>query len=176
MGWASLLVIVLLAALIPTAYAGLIGAPYVPARRRTIAQGFDRIQLSEKDIVIELGSGDGSSLLEAHKRGAKAVGFELSPFLWLISQIRTWRKPNITIHWKNFFKADINSATVIYLFLMPKTLGHVRSWLKKQHIPHGRYVLSYAFAFRDAQPLATVRSKKELPLYIYDLHQLQKGD
>jgi len=58
-----------------------IGAPWLPLRRRDIPDGFALVDISSTDVVIDLGSGDGRLLIEAAKRGATVIGYELNPFL-----------------------------------------------------------------------------------------------
>lgn len=174
MNWLTVAVIIVLAALLPTAYAGKIGAPYVPARRATVRQAFEHIGLNEDDLLIELGAGDGSVLIEAAQRGARATGYELSPFLWIVARLRTLFNKKIKLIFGNFYKASLTDATVIYLFLMPANMPRVHQLLTRQSLPRLKYVVSYAFALGDLQPEFVVREKQKLPLYIYSAQDIMK--
>src|SRR3990167_11438551 len=64
------------------------GAPYVPTLRKNLEQGFrDVYPLSERDLLVDIGSGDGVVLRQAAKCGARAIGYELNPFLVVISKL-----------------------------------------------------------------------------------------
>jgi len=65
-------------------------------------------QVSSKDTLIDLGSGDGRILIAAACLGAKAVGYEINPFLvWksrrLIRQARLEKLAKV--YWKSFWQA-----------------------------------------------------------------------
>lgn len=174
MDWFLIFILAGLALLIPTAYAGLIGAPYAPTRLRVVKKAFDEIKLSSTDVVIDLGAGDGKILLEASRRGAQAVGYELSPIMWFIIWLRSMGNKNIAVKYQNFYKADLSSATVIFAFLMPNNMPKVKALLQKQTLPKARYFLAYAFPLSDVEPLHVVREPDCLALYIYDLQSINR--
>jgi hypothetical protein cdivTM_09943 len=64
------------------------GAPYVPAHKSDLFRLFETINLSKEDIIVNIGSGDGIILKIANDFGAKSIGFEINPFLILISKIK----------------------------------------------------------------------------------------
>lgn len=170
--WLYIALLVLLMLLLPTAYAAKIGAPFVPARRRGLQKAFDTIGLNAEDVFVELGAGDGRIVMEAAKRGAKARGYELSPFLWVIAKLRTFKHKDIQILFKNFYTVSFNDATVLYAFLMPQNMERLRQYLQTQHIPHGRYLLLYGFALPQTQPETVIQEPNELPVYVYPLSAL----
>ena len=92
--WLLLAAVILL---IPTAYAGLIGAPYAPTRMRAVKRAFELLDIGVQDTVVDLGVGDGKVLLAAAGRGAKAYGYELSPIMFLIAFLRSLKYPNVSI-------------------------------------------------------------------------------
>lgn len=167
------------ALLIPTAYAGLIGAPFAPTRSRIVRKAFAEIQLGAEDVLIDLGAGDGRIVLEAARRGAAAIGYELSPMMWFIAWLRTqfpptrWKRSPV-IRFGNFYKQDLSQATVIFAFLTPRTMPCVKQQLSQQVIPNGRYLLVYAFPLRDVKPEKIVTLPKQGAIYIYDLQKLTK--
>lgn len=186
------LILVALILLIPTAYAGFIGAPYAPTFTPAIKQAFDYIKIGPKDTIIDLGAGDGKVLLEAARRGAKAKGFELSPIMWFVTWLRLlimktkvsgtlkrrfltpYNKPKIYL--RNFYKQSLKEATVVFAFLMPQNMNRVRKYLSKQHIPQGKYLLVYAFPLENVEPLHVVKAPKCAPLYVYDLPKLTRQE
>lgn len=160
------------ALLIPTAYAGKIGAPYAPTPIAVVKKAFDMIDVGKSDTVIDIGSGDGKILLEADSREAHAVGYELSPILYAVSLIRTLNKHKIRLRYKNFYKQRKTKATIIFAFLMPENMHRVKKYLGQLKAPNGKYFLAYAFPFKDVEPEMIVREKNCAPIYVYNLKEL----
>lgn len=170
----SLLFIIFLVLLIPTAYAAYIGAPYAPTFSPAIKKAFDYIKLGPNDTVIDIGAGDGKVLIAASKRGAKALGYELSPIMWGIVWFRSLGNKRVKIKLRNFFNQTLPDATVVFAFLMPQNMDKVKKFLAKQTMPSGKYLLVYAFPFKDVKPQHVIRVAKCAPVYIYDLQKLTK--
>lgn len=166
------LILIALAFLIPTGYAAVIGAPYAPTKIAPVRLAFDMLQIGAQDVVIDLGVGDGKIVLEAGKRGAKAIGFELSPIMYAVAWWRFRGKKNIELRYGNFFKKPIAEATVLFAFLMPKHMKTVEKFIAKRKSEKLRYVLIYAFPFKDLTPIHVIREKKCAPLYIYEAQSL----
>lgn len=163
--------------LIPTAYAGKIGAPYAPTRLPAVKKAFDWAGLNEHDILVDLGAGDGKILLEARRRGATALGYELSPIMWLI----TWLRLRISgdqadkVKFANFYNQTLPpNTTHIFAFLMPNNMARVAAFLKKQTLSPQTLIFIYAFPFNDAEPLTVIRAQHCAPLYIYELRAITK--
>lgn len=170
--WGTILILTGVGLLIPTAYAGLIGAPFAPTRRRIVRKAFEEIRLGGNDVLIDLGAGDGKIVLEAARRGATAVGYELSPIMWFIAKLRVGQHGQI--RFGNFYQQNLSEATVLFAFLTPKTMPSVKKQLAQQVIPHGKYLLVYAFPFRDVEPEKVVTLPQQGAIYIYDLQKLTK--
>jgi hypothetical protein len=162
--------------LLPTAYAGLIGAPWAPTRLPSVRRAFDDIGIGRDDLVVDLGAGDGSILREAVSRGARAFGYELSPVMWLIGCTRMLRKKRISIHYGNFFNKKLPSdTTVVFLFLMPKHMERVGKYIVSQNLTKNTLVLSYAFPFKNVSSTRTYREPKCAPLYLYEVGELRSS-
>lgn len=180
----TLLVLIFVILLIPTAYAGFIGAPYAPTFSPVIEQAFDYIKLGPNDTLIDLGAGDGKVLLAAAQRGAFALGYELSPIMWTVILLRTFGNKKIKIKLCNFYKVSLAKAchakpegrSVVFAFLIPKNMDRVRQYLAKQTLPNSKYLLVYAFPLpEDTKPLYVVKAARCAPLYIYDIKGLTKS-
>ena len=160
--------------LLPTAYAGIIGAPWAPTRIAVVKKAFDSVGIGEGDCIVDLGCGDGKILVEAADRGAQAIGYELSPIMWLVAWIRSFGRKKINIHYGNFFNKKISSkATYIFAFLMPKHMETVRTYIAKQDIQDATIIFSYAFPIQDIPPRMIYRSQKCAPLYMYTVKDIR---
>jgi SAM-dependent methyltransferase len=122
-----------------------IGAPWLPLRRRDIPDGFSLVDIGANDVVIDLGSGDGRLLVEAAKRGAKVIGYELNPFLvwWSRHRLKSYEL-RATIHRQNLLDADLSEATVIYIFGITSIMPRVAKKLMDECRP-GTKIISFAF-------------------------------
>src|ERR1035437_9524380 len=94
------------------------GAPYVPSRSSYIANAFtDLYLLSDLDVLVDLGSGDGVVLREAAKKGARAVGYELNPLLYAIARLLSRRQPLVTVYLTDVWLTPLpGETTVVYFF------------------------------------------------------------
>lgn len=162
------------ALLIPTAYAAKIGAPYAPTRRAAIKNVFDKIGLGKTDFLVDLGAGDGTVLVEAVKRQARAVGYELSPIMWVIIWLRLRIAKQGKIKYANFYKQTLPEATtVVFAFLMPDNMSRVKEFLARQALPQAKYFIAYAFPLSaDTPPLHVVHTKNCARMFVYNLNDL----
>jgi hypothetical protein len=196
MDWIIVATLVGVVLLIPTAYAGLIGAPYAPTRTAAIRKAFAAINIGPEDVVVDLGAGDGKVLLEAAARGAKAIGYELSPIMWTVALVRSivfqllpsaimtpsespphlrGRKTLIRVRYGNFYKKTLPpETTIIFAFLMPDKMERLRQYIVKQSLPQGKFLLAYTFPFKDIPPLHVIREPKCGPVYVYELSSLSE--
>ncbi|HET8563525.1 MAG TPA: class I SAM-dependent methyltransferase, partial [Candidatus Binatia bacterium] len=95
---------------------------WVPTPQELVEKMLDMGKVTPKDYVIDLGSGDGRTVISAAKRGARALGIEYNPEMVDLSK-RNAAKEGISDK-ANFVKADLfesdfSQATVITMFLLP---------------------------------------------------------
>ncbi|MFO0764601.1 MAG: hypothetical protein U0487_00950 [Patescibacteria group bacterium] len=121
-----------------------VGAPYFPVRKRDIDDAFTLVDVTEKDTIIDLGSGDGKILLACAKRGATAVGYELNPVLVLITKWRLRKYPKAKVYWKNLFTADFTGVTKVFIFGLDPIMHDVSKMLKEKAVKDIE-VISFAF-------------------------------
>jgi len=62
--------------------------PYVATKRDKIETIIKLAQIKPKETVVDLGSGDGRLIFAAARAGAHAIGYEINPFLILLTQIK----------------------------------------------------------------------------------------
>lgn len=130
-----------------------IGAPWLPLRRRDIPDGFSLVDITSDDIVIDLGSGDGRILVEAAKRGATVIGYELNPFLvWWSRHKLSVFGDRAKVYRENLLKADLSQATVIYIFGITSIMPLIAKKLTEECRP-GSKIISFAFAIPGWKPV-----------------------
>lgn len=122
--------------------------------------------VSKKDTVYELGSGDGEFILVAAKEfnAKKAAGIEIEHIRHFLSKIRLSlsNRNGIKFIRKNFYDVDLSSATIVYVYLVPRALNKLLPKLKKELKP-GTKIVSYKYKMK----LKVVRKNKENKLYLY---------
>lgn len=130
-----------------------LGAPWLPLRRRDIPDGFALVDINSNDTVIDLGSGDGRLLVEAAKRGATVIGYELNPFLvwWSLHRLKPYSLQS-TVYRKNLLDADLSQATVIYIFGITSIMPHIAKKLTAECRP-GTKIISFAFELPGWKPV-----------------------
>ena len=88
------------------------GSPYVMADKKVISEALRLAKLKKGEIFYDLGCGRGDVLIEAAKFGAKATGFEISPYYYIYVKLKTRRYHNIPNPWLNC-KASYNPQNSI---------------------------------------------------------------
>lgn len=125
-------------------------------------------KVKKGDVVYDLGSGEGTALIIAAKEfGATGVGLEIDPFRVLTSKLSirfTNLAEKIKIYRKNFFEVDVSDATVVIMYLIPKTLARLRPKLLEELKPGTRIV---TFVYRIDLPLIAKDEKNEV--YVYEI-------
>ncbi len=142
-------------------------AIFIPLPKNTIRKMLKAANVSSKDILYDLGSGDGRVLIIAAKEfGAKAVGIEKS---WLLSKISEWkiRRENLEgramVINEDFFKVNLSKATVIFAYLSRKLNRELEAKLKRE-LRKGTRVLSASHEFKN---LKLVKKFKTGHFYSY---------
>ena len=126
---------------------------WVPTPQALVDKMLDMAKVTSKDYVIDLGSGDGRTVITAAKRGARALGIEYNPDMVELS-IRNAAKEGISDRAKfmkaDLFKSDFSKATVITMFLLPDINLRLRS--KLLALKPGTRVVSNTFTMGDWTP------------------------
>jgi len=127
----------------------------------------DIAKVTDKDFIYDLGSGDGQALITASKLGARGVGIEIDPLRVFISKILirlNGVSRNIEITRKNFFDVNFSDATVIFAYLIPKTLARLKPKFLKELKPGTRII---TFVYKIDLPLIAADQKNEV--YVYEI-------
>ncbi len=95
---------------------------WVPTPQALVDKMLDMAKLTPSDFVIDLGSGDGRTVITAAKRGARAHGIEYNPEMVELSK-RNAEKEGVsakaTFAKADLFQSDFSQAQVITMFLLP---------------------------------------------------------
>jgi SAM-dependent methyltransferase len=95
---------------------------WVPSPQTVVNKMLDMAKVTPKDYVIDLGSGDGRTVITAAKRGAKALGIEYNPDMVEVSNRNAAKEAvsdKATFVKADLFESDFSQATVITMFLLP---------------------------------------------------------
>lgn len=98
------------------------GAPYVPSHRKDVKRAFTELYpLSNKDVLVDVGSGDGVILRLAAECGAQAVGYELNPILVMISRFLSRGNNKIRTQFADLWLTKLpDDTTVVYAFTVSR--------------------------------------------------------
>ena len=109
-----------------TEYQPQVGQPgkdviWVPTSQALIDKMLDVARVRPNDFVIDLGSGDGRTVITAAKRGAQALGIEYNPDMVALSK-RNANNEGVSERAQfvkaDIFESDLSNATVITMFLL----------------------------------------------------------
>src|SRR5207249_5194015 len=82
----------------------------------------DMAKVTARDYVMDLGSGDGRTVITAAKRGARALGIEYNPDMVELSKRNAAEagvSERASFTKADLFETDLSQATVITMFLLP---------------------------------------------------------
>jgi hypothetical protein len=126
---------------------------WVPTPQALVDKMLDMAKVGPGDHVIDLGSGDGRTVITAAKRGAIAHGIEYNPDMVELSK-RNAEKAGVadkaTFAKADIFESDFSKATVITLFLLPRLNLKLRPTILA--MPPGTRIASNSFDMGDWQP------------------------
>jgi len=129
---------------------------WVPTPQELVDKMMDLAKVTSSDVLVDLGSGDGRTVIAAAKRGANARGIEYDPNMVElskqnasaagVSQQAQFAKADI-------FESDFSNATVVTMFLLPSINMRLRP--KLLDMRPGTRIVSNSFTMEDWQPDVT---------------------
>ncbi|MBK7628308.1 MAG: class I SAM-dependent methyltransferase [Bacteroidales bacterium] len=135
---------------------------WVPTPDELVNKMLEIAEVTSKDIVIDLGSGDGRTVIAAAKLGAKAIGIEFNPDMVALSikkAVEAGVKDKATFLQTDLFEYDLSKATVITMFLLPDINLRLRP--KLLNLKPGTRVVSNTFTMGDWEPDYEVTTNDE---------------
>lgn len=152
-------------------YAGLSAAPWAPTRRFDVDRFLKMVGDVKGKKIYDLGCGDGRMVCGVAKKGASAVGMEISIIQYLVSLVRARRErvqKNCSIKFSNFWRADLGDADVVYFFLMPKIYEKLRKKFEKE-LKKGTIVVAYVWPIKGWTPKKVDECEARPNIYMYEV-------
>ena len=135
---------------------------WLPTPQEVVDKMLQMARVKPADFVIDLGSGDGRTVITAAKLGARAMGIEYNPDMVDYST-RAAAKAGVGAKVKfvkaDLYETDFSQATVLTMYLLPDINFKLRP--KILDLKPGTRVVSHAFDMGDWKPdrTETVNSK-----------------
>ena len=133
--------------------------PYVPTPQIVVDRMIELGNVDAKDVLYDLGCGDGRLVITAAKKGARAMGVDLNP-VRIAEANENAKRAGVTdrVQFKvaNLFTTDVSPASVVTLYLLPEVNMKLRPQLWQQ-LKVGTRVVSHAFDMGDWAPEQTER-------------------
>lgn len=126
---------------------------WVPTPQELVDRMLDMAKVTAKDYVMDLGSGDGRTVITAAKRGATAEGIEYNPDMVALSQKNAAAAglgAKASFRKADLFETDLSKATVITMFLLPHINVKLRPTIL--NLKPGTRVVSNTFTMEDWTP------------------------
>lgn len=141
---------------------------WLPSEDVMVRRMLDIAQVTKKDFVMDLGSGDGRTVIAAARRGARALGVEHNPQLVEYSQRMAQEQrvgDRASFVQGDLFQADLSQATVITLFLLDELNLKLRPRLLD--LKPGTRIVSNSFGMAEwrADSSAKVTAKDRCTAY-----------
>ena len=126
---------------------------WVPTPQPLVDRMLDMAKVTSSDYLMDLGSGDGRTVITAAKRGARALGVEYNPDMVALSRQNAQKEgagSKAVFQQADLFTVDISKATVITMFLLPDI--NVRLRPKILTLKPGTRIVSNSFTMGDWKP------------------------
>ncbi len=123
---------------------------WVPTPQELVNKMLEIAEVTPNDFLIDLGSGDGRTVITAAKLGARAMGVEYNPDMVNLSRENA-KQAGVTDKAEfiqaDLFETDLSKATVITMFLLPEINLKLRP--KLLDLKPGTRIVSNTFTMGD---------------------------
>jgi hypothetical protein len=135
---------------------------WVPSPQTLVDKMLDMAKVTKSDYLIDLGSGDGRTVITAAKRGVRAHGIEYNADMVALSQQRA-REAGVgamaTFEKADLFESDFSKASVITMFLLSDINLKLRP--KLLDLKPGTRIVSNTFTMGDWEADETTKVEGE---------------
>ena len=140
------------------------GAIYVPTKKEGIDKMVEFLEIKPRQVIADLGAGDGRLLIALAKAGAIAYGYEINPFL--VDRARKNIKEagledRAFVYLRNLWHTNLNDFDGIVVFGMKHMMKRLEKKFEKELKP-GAKVVSNHFPLPNWTP-----EKKADEVYLY---------
>ncbi|MPZ38409.1 MAG: methyltransferase domain-containing protein [Rhizobiales bacterium] len=139
---------------------------WVPTAQALVDRMLNLAEITPADLLMDLGSGDGRTVITAASRGTRAIGVEYNPEMVVLSR-RNAKVAGVseraTFMEADLFATDFSKATVVTMFLLPSINLKLRP--KILEMRPGTRVVSNSFDMGDWRPEQTVEAPGECTSY-----------
>jgi hypothetical protein len=126
---------------------------WVPTPDALVETMLDMAQVTPRDFLMDLGSGDGRTVIAAAKRGLYAKGIEYNPDMVLLAR-RNAEAAGVSdraqFEQADLFETDLSQAQVLTMFLLPQINMKLRPTIL--NMAPGTRVVSNSFLMDDWRP------------------------
>ena len=131
------------------------GAPYLPILRQPAQDLLDLAELRPGQTLIDLGSGDGRLLRLAAQRGIRGIGYEINPWIYLVSRVVCFKYRHlVTLHLGDYWRVTLPPREAVAVFLIERHMARLEQKLATELITP-TVVVSYVFALPTRKPTRT---------------------
>jgi Methyltransferase domain len=126
---------------------------WVPTNQALVDKMLDLAKVTPQDVVMDLGSGDGRTVITAAKRGATGIGVEFNPDMVALSKKNATDagvSSKATFIQGDLFETDLSKATVITMFLLPSINMKLRPSIL--NLKPGTRIATNTFTMEDWEP------------------------
>ena len=147
---------------------------WVPTPQPVVDKMLELAKVKKKDLVYDLGCGDGIIVVTAAKRyGCKAIGYDIDPQRVKESKARVKKAKVgklVKIEEADVFTLDLSKASVVTLYLLPSLNVKLVPQLKK--LKPGSRIVSHDFDMEGYKPDKVVTVKgptREHTVYLWTI-------
>ncbi|HEX9679359.1 MAG TPA: methyltransferase domain-containing protein [Candidatus Saccharimonadales bacterium] len=142
---------VLIVIIVVFGFSLLVGAPFVPTHKASVEPAMRLLALDKRDLLLELGAGDGRLAMAAANRGAAVLAIEINPFLFWLLKWRSRSQARIQVVFGDFRRLKWpRETTAVYVFADGKTMD----WLAKalKNVKRPIRIVSHGFSLPGHEP------------------------
>ena len=125
---------------------------WFPTPQQLVEKMLDMAKITPSDFLIDLGSGDGRTVITAAKRGVHGIGIEYDPKMVELSRKNALKEgvtDKVEFIETDLFGYDFSRATVVTMFLLPEINLRLRP--KLLELKPGTRIVSTTFTMQDWQ-------------------------
>ena len=136
----------------------------MPIHKQRLNRALEFLNLKPGQKIADLGSGDGRVLIEAAKKGAVAIGYEINPFLVLKAKMEIKKQGFSKLafcKWQSFWKMNFGDFDIVFIFGINHIMKAIEKKAQKEMKP-GSKIVCFVFPLPNWQPIFA-----ENGVYIY---------